>query len=132
MNQLEQSIKVGSANVIPSDSPGSHFSVVFEDDGETGYFYAVDRAKGKISILDALHIYNVKSVKDARIPSTLSITWSDDGTKALLAINGYPHAVFDFKSRRGYCRTNFPAPNRKFTRHGHKWSDEVLKSFVVQ
>jgi hypothetical protein len=36
-----------------TDSPTSQFSAVFEDDGDTGYFYAWDRAREEGSILDA-------------------------------------------------------------------------------
>jgi hypothetical protein len=104
--------------------------VVFQDDGETGYFYALDLTKSDDQIVDALHIYNVGSVTDRHLPSTLCIIWSEDGTKAALLINGYAHAVFDFSARRGFCRTNFP----KFadrSPHGwqssdHSWSDQAV------
>nr|WP_066506833.1 DUF2251 domain-containing protein [Rufibacter sp. DG15C] len=52
-------------------------AVVFEDNEETGYFYAVERRDG-LKILDALHIYNVKDIVDKDTPSTLKILWSED------------------------------------------------------
>lgn len=39
-------IKVGRPCVIESDAKGHPRGVVFEDDGETGYFYASERAFG--------------------------------------------------------------------------------------
>lgn len=46
----------GDEAFYASDSPTSTFSGVFEDDGETGYFYAYDRAREEDRILDAMHI----------------------------------------------------------------------------
>ena len=47
----------GEETFYASDSPTSSVSGVFEDNGETGYFYAYDRAAPKDArILDACHI----------------------------------------------------------------------------
>ena len=44
----------GEETFYASDSPTSSFSGVFEDDGQTGYFYAYDRpAPDDARILDA-------------------------------------------------------------------------------
>lgn len=109
----ERTYKVGQDTFIDSTAENNN-AVVFEDDGETGYFYAVDRNKG-LDILDALHIYNVADVADKDIPSTIKILWTEDLNKAILSINNYYHAVFDFQNRAGYCRTGFPAANSKWT-----------------
>ncbi len=44
---------------VESFSPENSYGVVFEDDGQTAYFYAVEKDKegAGIRILDALHIY---------------------------------------------------------------------------
>jgi len=100
----------GTATWVASDSPSTHFSGVFEDDGTTGYFYAYDR-KAKPPILDAVHIYNAANVVDADRDSEAEIRWSPDGMKAGLLINDYLHALVDFEARVAYCRSNFPPPS---------------------
>lgn len=125
----EQTFLVGSDTYVSSKSPENDYGVFFEDDGDTGYFYGMDLSRETDQILDALHIYNVVSVVDKDKPSTARIEWSDDGSKAALFINGYAHAVFDFAGKRGYCRTNFPSPDTKWTSFGHEWSDSALEWF---
>ena len=114
--------------MIDGPSPYTQFAVVFEDDGETGYFYGLDTTRADNPILDALHIYNVNNVTDKDIPSNLEIVWSTDGLKSALVINLYPHAVFNFESKRGYCRTGFPPPETWST-EGHEWDNKALDLF---
>lgn len=125
----EEKLDVGRKTLFPADAPNGAFSVFFEDDGETGYFYAIDLKHPSRPILDGMHIYNVANVVDRDRPSTLSIVWSDDGVKCALLINSYSHAVFDFGARRGYCRTNFPnfadSPEKEWLTSDHTWSDEA-------
>lgn len=128
--EAEETVQVGQKTLLASNSPITKYSVFFEDDGETGYFYGLDTSRNEGNqILDALHIYNVRSVIDKEQPSRVQVLWSDDGLKAGLYINGYAHAVFDFAAKRGYCRSNFPAPNKEWTSFGKEWSDAVLESF---
>lgn len=91
--------------VVQSQSPEASFEVVFEDDEETGYFYGLDNSRKANPILDALHIYNVRNITGKEKPSVIQFVWSGDGKKALLLINRYPHAAFDFDAKRGCCRT---------------------------
>ena len=125
---VDQTINVGKETVIESASPTSDFAVVFEDDCDTGYFYGINKKKAN-PILDALHIYDVKSVTDKDIPSQLVIIWSSDGLKAALLLNQYPHAVFDFQAKRGYCRSNFPPPDKSWTKYSHEWDDRTRELF---
>ena len=79
----EEEIRVGEPVVIEGESPGHPFVAVFEDDGETGYFYALDTNRAdENQIVDALHIYDVEGVTDRHIPSTIRIVWSTDGRSA--------------------------------------------------
>ncbi|KAF0813450.1 hypothetical protein IGB42_01801 [Andreprevotia sp. IGB-42] len=128
----EQEITVGQTVVIEAPAPAGHFMAAFEDDTETGYFYALDLSRPDSPIEDALHIYNVSNVKDKALPSLLKIGWSLDSRKAVLLINGYPHAVFDFDARRGYCRTGFPPPDESspWGAHSHAWLDEATDLFA--
>ena len=127
--QVQKTITVGKSSTIESPSPCTHYSVVFEDDGKTGYFYGLDKSKGDDPICDALQVYNVAAVADRDTPSVVQIAWSHDGLKAVLVINRYPHAIFDFQAKRAYCRTNFPAPDRRWTAFGHEWEDSALNLF---
>src|SRR5690606_798862 len=104
----EAQFKVGQALVVQGDSPKQHLSAVFEDDGDTGYFYALHHGMSGNPIVDGLHIYNAQGVTDREKPCLIQIAWSSDGMKAVLLINEYAHAVFDFVDHRGYCRTGFP------------------------
>ena len=112
-----------------SDSPASEFSAVFEDDGETGYFYACDRAGGG-RVLDAVHVYSVRSVVDKDRQSLAEIVWSADGMKAALLINDHADAVIDFAKRCSYCRSEFPSPASNW--HRGEWSDQLMEDFRVE
>lgn len=104
----------------------TRYETVFEDDGQTGYFYALDTEKPDNPICDAVNIYIVKNVTDRAKPSTVQIIWSGDGLKSALVINDYPHAVFDFADHRGYSRTDFPPPDPHWTKYGHEWHDSAI------
>jgi|SRR5215831_2892537 len=124
---MGQSFQPGVETWYASDSPHTKFSAIFEDDGNTGYFYAYDRALAEAPILDAVHIYNVKNVTDRERPSVAEITWSADGLKAALLINAYPHAVIDFSERCSFCRTEFPPAPSPWKRG--TWSDALMEWF---
>jgi hypothetical protein len=125
----ERTITVGQAAVVEGPSPRTHYGVVFEDDGTTGYLYGLDFSREGNPIVDALHVYNVEQVADREKPSVVQMAWSQDGLKAALLINGSPHAVFDFEARRGYCRTGFPPANLGWTEHDHGWDDQAVELF---
>ena len=114
---------------IDSRTPYNEYGACFEDDGDTGYFYALDYRDKENPIQDALSIYDVKAVKDGHIPSEVKIVWARDGTKTALLINGYPHAVFDFVTKRGFCRSDFPPPSSKWPQSSHEWDDVALGLF---
>ena len=125
---MGQSFLPGDETWYASDAPVGTHSVVFEDDGDAGYFYAVERRGAEMQILDAVQIYAVRNVVDREIPSELEIVWSDGGQHAALYVNSYPHAVFDFPARRGYCRTGFPPPpHTGWSPQGHTWDEAALK-----
>lgn len=109
----EQILTIGEDTFVGSTAENNN-AVIFEDNGETGYFYAVD-INNNFEILDALHIYNVADITGKEKSSTVKILWAEDLNKAFLSINNYYHAVFDFQNKAGYCRTGFPNLNRKWT-----------------
>jgi hypothetical protein len=125
----EETITVGQPVVVEGPSPSGHFGVVFEDDGDTGYLYGLDLTRQGNPIVNAMHIYNVGQVVDREKPSVVQLVWSQDGLKAALLINRYPRAVYDFASKRGYCRTGFPPPDRNWTEYDHAWDDKAIELF---
>ena len=128
---VEEILHVGKETFIACDSPSGRWSSVFEDDGETGYFYAWDLELPHENILDTVHVYNVSSVVDRERPSTVQIVWSTEGLKCALLINRHPHAMFDFEAKRGYCRTGSPRlefhkpSSTGWAQSDHIWSDEA-------
>lgn len=119
----------GQEAYLDSKSELNSFAVVFEDDGTTGYLYALDTANEGQMILDAVQVYNAENVTDKDRSSVAKIIWSASGEQAALLINEYPHAVFDFAAKRGYCRTGFPAPSPKWSSEGHEWDDAAMSFF---
>ena len=128
----KETLRVGRPLVVDADSPAGRYATVFEDDGTTAYFYAIDpeAEEGKV-IQDVLHVYNAADVTDAHLASTVEIGWSDDGLKALLLINDHPHAAFDFERRQGWCQTGFPpgASASGWSPASRQWSEDVETLF---
>jgi hypothetical protein len=127
---------------LSSDSPAVPWTVVFEDEGVAGYFYACDRSQQRHdeSILDAMLIYNVAALaaSDAQLERPTAeriatIEWSRDGLKAVLYLDGFAQGMFDFGARRGYCRMDFPnflgEQGDLWNRSSHAWSDTALQQF---
>ena len=80
----EQEWTPGSDLFLENFSPENSFGVVFEDDGEAAYFYAVEKDKEGtgIRILDALHIQETDT-EDAAEGDTPDGNRADtDGNKA--------------------------------------------------
>jgi hypothetical protein len=126
----KQKITVGTEDFVEGAAPDGSLAVVFEDDGDTGYFYALDKSQSSQPIQDAMHIYNVANVTDKNLPSIVELGWSSDAHKAVLLINDYAHAIFDFSAKRGYCRTGFPPPSESSGWQGHDWDDSAFKLFA--
>jgi hypothetical protein len=124
---------------LASESNAVPWTVVFEDEGASGYFYACDRSHEKLedSILDAMLIYNVAAVEkgaDGKAAERIvSIDWSRDGQKAVLYLDGVAQGLFDFAARCGYCRSNFPNfladQGDVWNRSSHAWSDAAFEQF---
>ncbi len=133
---MPQTFLPGDPTVYPSDALATTFSAVFEDDGETGYVYACDRAArgGEGEILDACHLYSVRSITDREIPSEVEVVWTTDGLRAALLLNGYPHAIIDFAARIAYCRSNWPPPTGPWAAvraDRAPWREDVLTGFTA-
>jgi hypothetical protein len=127
---------------LSSDSSTVPWTVVFEDEGIAGYFYACDRSQEvhENSILDAMLIYNVaalaKSDADLQRPEPqriASIEWSRDGFQAVLYLDGTAQALYDFQRHCGYSRMNFPnfiaEQGDTWRKSDHSWSESALQRF---
>jgi hypothetical protein len=117
------------------NSPTVPWTVVFEDEGVAAYFYACDRSQTtqEASILDAMLIYNVGSLKDVETERLAAVEWSRDGLQAVLYLDGTAQALFDFAARQGFCRLNFPNfiqdQGDTWQKSSHAWSDAALQRF---
>lgn len=125
----QQIFEIGEDTFIDSTAENDN-AVAFEDNGETGYFYALDRSNDNLKILDGVHIYNVENVIDRDKPSTVKILWTEDLTKALLSINNYYHALFDFQNQAGYCRNGFPESSSWAMVKERKLTDSLINQLL--
>ena len=126
-----ETLNVGQETVIESCPDKSDNAVVFEDDGTTGYLYAIERpGESEMKILDAVHIYNVDNVIDKDKPSEVQIYWNKHLTKSALMINGYCHAIMDFKNKKGLCRTGFPQPSQTWPSGQRLLTESEIDNFV--
>ncbi len=98
---------------------GSGYGVVFEDDGETGYFYATDERFSEV--LDALHLYDRGTQNEIVTGDQVFIVWNPRLLKAGIHYHGQFQAVVDFKNRRACCRTGFPSPS-EWCQGSHEWT----------
>jgi hypothetical protein len=132
-NPIRRVVTAGMKTSMASVSPLQEFCVLFEDDGETGYFYALLASRQHNKILDMVNVYTVDPATDPVLYYEMGIVWSQDGSKAMLLLNGYPQAVFDFQAKRGYCRTNYPnvpcTEKDAWQSEDHSWSDSVCEWF---
>lgn len=86
---VRETLKVGTPIVFESPSPRTSYMVVFEDDGETGYFYGLDTTRTEQPILDSLHIYNVRNVTDREKPSIKVSLRLRNAKSPAPAVNGH-------------------------------------------
>ena len=131
---LERQWTPGEDLFAESFSPESPYGVVFEDDGQTAYFYAVEKdAEGTgLRVLDALHIRetggeNAEPLDPTQPPSKLQIVWSRDWMKCALVIDGLCHALFDFIAHGGHNINEFPPPNELWTQGDRKLTMELMQ-----
>jgi hypothetical protein len=123
---LEETFKVGHNTFFNSISPTSLFGVTFEDDLETGYFYAVD-TESALQVLDALHIYNVVDIIDNDKSSKIQIAWSDNGQIASLLINNYCYAILILTPKQVIAETGFPESKGEWAKVQERTlTDELL------
>jgi len=120
---------------LSSNSPAVPWTVVFEDEGPAGYFYACDRSREthEESIMDAMLIYNGASLEDGARERIASVQWSRDGQQAVLYLDGSPQALADFAAKQSFCRSDFPnfldEGGQGWRKDSHAWNEEAVKRF---
>ena len=126
-----EKITIGDSCFIQSEAAEHTFVVVFEDDGETGYFYAAEKdTTGSLSILDMLFIYDAQHISGSEKHAKLSVLWSTDWQRCGLILNNTCHAVFDFHNKAGYNITGFPPPVL-WSSTERKLTAEMVTSFFI-
>jgi len=123
---------------LSSNSPAVPWTVVFEDEGPAGYFYACDRSQEtqEHSIMDAMLIYTGSALTDRERERLASVQWSRDGQRAVLYLDGSPQALVDFATRQSFCRSNFPnfleEGGGGWRKDSHAWDDDALRRFEAE
>ncbi|TDQ59427.1 hypothetical protein EDC45_0074 [Mesocricetibacter intestinalis] len=124
---LEDKHLIGQAKRVGAHSTANDdFVVIFEDDGETGYFYAMDLRDKANPVADSLYLYSVSDIENLQEARKIQICWNESGDSAYLLINGYPHGVFDFTRLIGYNHSKYPQPDL-----GSMWSHEEINDKLV-
>jgi hypothetical protein len=113
---------------LESFAAENSYGVVFEDDGDTAFFYAVEKTADELRILDALHIHESNEEADPLPAAQLKIIWAKDWLKCALVIDGHVHALFDFEAHGGYNINEFPPPNEFWTAGDRKLTGELIKA----
>ena len=126
----EQKWTPGQDLFLESSSPENRYGVIFEDDGEAAYFYAVEKdEQGEgLRVLDALHIHEPGDGAPSS-PTDLKLIWSRDWLKCALVLDGFVHALFDFENQGGYNINEFPPPNDFWTQGDRKLTPELIHRF---
>jgi hypothetical protein len=131
MNKQEESDSQPVAFPINFSGQGPYakmfddFGVVFEDNGETGYFYATNASASEI--YDAMHIYDRSNGDGIDPGEEIYVVFSNERKRVGLFFHDQFQAVFDFKAQRGVCRTGFPTTHGLWSAGGHKWDDEMIE-----
>ncbi|MDG6833348.1 DUF2251 domain-containing protein [Glaesserella parasuis] len=84
-------------------------------------------------VVDSLFVYRVSDVKPETLkePRRFQICWSEDGYKAFLLLNDYPHAVFDFREFVGYNHTKFPEPELGSMWRHKETTPELVEKWLI-
>jgi hypothetical protein len=120
---------------LSSNSPAVPWTVVFEDEGPAGYFYACDRSQEKHehAILDSMLIYNGAALEDRSRERLAAVQWSRDGQQAVLYLDGTAQAFADFRLRQSFCRSNFPnfleEQGETWRKNSHAWDEGTIQRF---
>lgn len=102
------SIRPTDKVIIEATSPNNNRHCVFEDDGETGYFYALEKDASSYSMVNALLIYQYPNGNTDDRPFSLELKWSEQSHMCALVISDGLHGLFDWNNQVAYNGSGFP------------------------
>jgi hypothetical protein len=107
IGDVSLTLTLGTPKAIGSQHPTiKNYEVFFEDDGETGYFYALDFAISKdLPIQDAALVYQRLEPREVQ----LDIVWSKTLPRAILFCDRQSQAVFAFDLKKCWAHSGYPA-----------------------
>lgn len=113
------------------ESHQARYGVVFEDDGDTGYVYAVETTprklrSSKLQILDAFHVYNAADVQDTGRPAVGLFEWSADKVAVAFIVAGRTHVMIDFGAALAMSAGAFPPPTADSPFQTKLWNEEAF------
>ena len=97
--------------VLKTSSSVSGHACVFEDDGTTGYLYALKPAENGDAIgpiADAVLVYQYTEGNPRQHSAELQFQWTDSGSCCGLVLDGHLYALFDFDTQTGFSISGFP------------------------
>jgi hypothetical protein len=107
---------------------GRGYGVVFEDDGQEGYVYAIKEDGSKI--FDALKLYDQGDTEKISEGDLLKILWHPKLKKVGVMYHEKIQAIFDIAKKESCSRTGFPLPNASWCKSkNHLWDDSALSGF---
>jgi len=84
----------------------------------------------QFDIHDCLFIYDVASFEYPHLENEIEFCWSESGEQLLLKLNQQPCAVFDFKNKRGCCKSGHPETvGCDWPQENHDWDEAMLGYF---
>ena len=125
IGSMQKVVEHSVPRTIISTHPEHRFAVIFEDDGETGYVYALDHELDGDPICDAALIY--QGLADGEF--ALEIFWHPDRAAVAISADNTPQCVIDFEEKKMWCRSGFPPADPRWTLNEKAWSDESLEIF---
>lgn len=126
---LERTIIPGVPVVVSWDCPASSFGVMFEDDGQTGYVYAVQNAGEGSGILDALMVYQMRPGDQPSSPRFLTLRWAYPVVAVYL--DSALAAAYDFHGRRRFGVLRFPPPGQGWMDTEPEWVEALFKKLEI-
>ncbi|MBK7878486.1 MAG: DUF2251 domain-containing protein [Planctomycetes bacterium] len=110
---LHALVHAGSESFLALESPDRNggWSLVFEDDGDSGYAYACrmdGHGPGSARIVESKLVYVVDRDVERDAALSIELVWDDDGRRAGVVIGNRLSAAFDFCASAAWSRTGFP------------------------
>lgn len=101
--------------VLKTSSSVSGHACIFEDDGTTGYLYALKSAENGDAIgpiADAVLVYKYTKGNPRQQSAELQFQWTDSGRCCGLVLDGHLYALFDFDTQIGFNISGFPPASK--------------------